>query len=473
MMTRELINLLPLWIVTAGAIGILLNEALLKEAGRIFAPYIALFFSVFALIAGTLTVVDVGSATYLLFDGTVIIDWFSATLICVSALSAVLGILFAAQYLKDERAVTGEFYALVLLGVAGMITLVVANEFLTLFVGIELVSIAGYVLAGYFRNRERSIEAGLKYFLPGVFATGFLLFGMAVIYGVGGSTFFNVIHTTLESGTASSMVVSVAAVLLLSGFAFKVAIAPFHGWAPDVYDGAAAPVSAFISTGIKAAAFAGLARIFLTVFNMPGSWIHAFAILSIVTMLIGNIGAFIQHNVKRMLAYSSVAHAGYVMIAFTAIGGARNIEIEHSIAVYMLAYTLMTGGAFGLIGFIGREGERRSDLADFAGLSFKKPWIAIIMSVFMFSLAGFPPTAGFFGKYYVFKLAVDHGFVWLAIIGVLNSFLSVYYYMRVIVYMFMQQENDDEALGRPSPLLWVGLVVSVIGLFMAGFLPIV
>jgi NADH-quinone oxidoreductase subunit N len=188
-------------------------------------------------------------------------------------------------------------------------------------------------------------------------------------------------------------------------------------------------------------------------------------------MFVGNIGALVQKSVKRMLAYSSVAHAGYVLIAFTAIKRVDAAEIQHAIAVYMLAYTLMTGGAFGLLAYFGREGEKKTDLIDLAGISFKRPWIAIIMAVFMFSLAGFPPTAGFFGKYFIFKLAVENGYVWLAIIGVLNSFLSAYYYLRVIVYMFMESQADSEPLPRPSFLLMAGLIVSVIGTFLAGFLP--
>jgi NADH-quinone oxidoreductase subunit N len=471
MMTRELIDLLPLWLVTAGAIGLLFNEAVMKEGGRHLAPYLAILFTAAALAFGVNTVIDVGSERHVLFHGSVVVDWFSATLVCISVLSALLAILFSVQYLKQERAVTGEYYALILLAVAGMITLVVAAEFLTLFVGVELVSLAGYVLAGYFRVRERSIEAALKYYLPGIFATGFLLFGIATVYGASGSTFFSEIYAKLEISSMDSMVLGLAAVLLLSGFAFKVAVAPFHAWAPDVYDGAAAPVTAFLSTGVKAAAFAGLARVFLSVFKMPGTWLEAFAILSVLTMVVGNVGALVQKSVKRMLAYSSVAHAGYVLIAFTAVKRVDASEFQHAVAVYMLAYTLMTGGAFGLLAYAGREGEKRTDLIDLAGMSFQRPWMAITMSVFMFSLAGFPPTAGFFGKYFIFKLAVENGYVWLAIAGVLNSFLSAYYYLRVVVYMFMEQQTDTESIPQPSFLLMVGLFISVAGTFLAGFLP--
>lgn len=470
MMTRELMDLLPLWIITAGAIGLLFNEAMLKERGRSLAPYLALLFSGAALLAGINTFLSVGAERYELFNGSVVVDWFSATLICISVLSVFLTILFSVDYLKQEKAVTGEYYALLCLAVAGMITIVVAAEFLTLFVGIELMSLAGYVLAGYFRVRERSIEAALKYYLPGIFATGFLLLGMAIIYGAGGSTFFKEIHEALEGQTTGAMVVGVAAVLLLAGFAFKVAIAPFHAWAPDVYDGAAAPVTAFLSTGVKAAAFAGLARIFMDVFMLPGSWLQAFAFLAVLTMVLGNIGALVQKNVKRMLAYSSVAHAGYVLVAFTALKSAEDTEIQHAIAVYMLAYTLMTGGAFGLLAYFGREGEKKTDLIDLAGMSFTRPWVALVMAVLMFSLAGFPPTAGFFGKYFAFKLAVENGYVWLAIVGVLNSFVSAYYYLRVIVYMFMEPQADA-MVAKPSFLLLCGLFISVVGTFLAGFLP--
>ncbi|MBW7857927.1 MAG: NADH-quinone oxidoreductase subunit N [Leptonema sp. (in: Bacteria)] len=390
-------------------------------------------------------------------------------------LSTVLTILFSADYLKQERAVTGEYYALLMLATAGMITLIVASEFLTLFVGLELVSLAGYVLAGYFRTRERSIEASLKYFLPGVFATGLILYGIATLFGATGSLSFQQISATLTTSQGQFYAIATAAVLILAGFSFKVAVAPFHAWAPDVYDGAAAPVSVVLSTGVKAAAFAALLRMFIEAFNFPGTWIGAFATLSVITMILGNVGAFLQKNVKRMLAYSSVAHAGYVVIAFTTVKIASADYIYHSVAVYMLAYTLMTGGAFGLLGYLGnlgQKGETRTDLADLAGLARTAPWVAVVMAVFMFSLAGFPPTAGFFGKYYVFKLAIENNYVWLAVLGVINSFLSVAFYLRVIVYMFMEPQVEKPVVSKPPVLVVSALLICVIGIFVAGFLPL-
>lgn len=472
MMTHELLDLLPLWIVTAGALGLLFNEAVLREHGRHLAPVLALIFFAGALAVGVKGVLDIGSERHVLFSGTVVVDRFAALLMCVSVLSGLIATLYSVQYLREEKAVTGEYYSLLFLATSGMITLVAAAEFLTLFVGVELVSLAGYIIAGYFRNRESAIEAALKYFLPGVFATGFLLFGIAMLYGAAGSTFFNEIQASLTLDRGAYFFKVAAGLLILSGFAFKVALAPFHAWAPDVYEGASAPATAFLSTGVKAAAFAGLARIFIEVFQVPGTWLGVFPVLAVITMLVGNLGALVQKNVKRMLAYSSVAHAGYVLVAFTAIKRATPENIEHAVAVYMLAYTLMTGGAFGLLAWMGRRGEKRTDLADLSGLSRHSPWMAIFMSIFLFSLAGFPPTAGFFGKYYVFKLAIENGFLWLAIVGVLNSFLSAYYYLRVIVHLFMEPSPGAfEPLSRPSVPLALGLIVCVIGTFVAGLLP--
>lgn len=472
MLTRELIDLLPLWIVIAGALSLLFNEILLKEPGRHFSPYLALAFSLVGFVLSLMNLFSIGGEKIVLFQGTVLVDWFANALIAVSLLSTVLTILFSSDYLRQERAVTGEYYALVMLATAGMITLIVATEFLTLFVGLELVSLAGYVLAGYFRVRERSIEASLKYFLPGVFATGLILYGIATLFGATGSTSFQEISATLTTSQGQFYAVATAAVLILAGFSFKVAVAPFHAWAPDVYDGAAAPVSVVLSTGVKAAAFAALLRMFIEAFNFPGTWIGAFAVLSIITMILGNVGAFLQKNVKRMLAYSSVAHAGYVIIAFTAVKIASADYVYHSVAVYMLAYTLMTGGAFGLLGYLGQKGETKTDLADLAGLARSAPWVAVVMAVFMFSLAGFPPTAGFFGKYYVFKLAIENNYVWLAVVGILNSFLSVYFYLRVIVYMFMEPQNERPQLMKPSLFLISALLLCVVGIFVAGFLPV-
>ncbi len=380
-----------------------------------------------------------------LFNGTVVVDYYSLTLEGVCLLSALLTCVFSASYLKQEKAVTCEYYALILLAVAGMFTLVLASDFLTFFVGLELMSLAGYVLAGYLRVRERSTEAALKYFMLGVFASGFLLYGIAVLYGASGTLHFPDLRHFLEQGHTSSLFVEMGVALLLVGLGFKVALVPFHAWAPDVYDGAPAPVSAFLSTGVKAAAFGAFTRLFAEAFGLPGNWIPLFAVLAVLTMTLGNLGALGQSSVKRMLAYSSVAHAGYLMVGLAAASLAPADELERAVAFYLLVYTLMTAGAFGWVAWAAGKGERPERvLRNIKGLGPKNPWMGITMALFMFSLAGMTPTAGFFGKYYLFKLAVDHGLTGLVIIAILNSFVSAYYYLRVVAFLYMKPEKGRE-----------------------------
>ena len=466
----ELTALLPLWIVSAGALLLLLLEATLHEEGRKVAP----------VLTGTVLVLSLGSVFHLLslngmpgalFHGTVVVDLYSLTLQGICLLSALLTYVFSASYLKRELAVTGEYYALLLLCVAGMFTLVLAADFLTFFVGLELMSLAGYVLAGYLRVRERSTEAALKYFMLGVFASGFLLYGVAVLYGASGTIHFPELRHFLEQGNYSSLWVDLGVALLLVGLGFKVALVPFHGWAPDVYDGAPAPVSALLSTGIKTAAFGALTRLFSEAFGLPGNWVPVFALLAILTMTVGNLGALAQENVKRMLAYSSVAHAGYLMVGLSAASLAPADELERAVAFYLLAYTLMTAGAFGWIAWAAGKGEASDRLEDYRGLGLKCPGVGLMMALFLFSLAGMTPTAGFFGKYYLFKLAVDHGLIGLVLIAVLNSFVSAYYYLRVAVVLFMKpREAGTDAPSQASLDMRLTLLLCGLGVLVAGFL---
>ena len=466
----ELIALLPLWIVAAGALFLLLMEVTLQEEGRKIAP----------LLAGTFLVLSLGSVFHLLslpgmpgplFNGTVVVDLYSLTLEGVCLLSALLTCVFSSGYLRREKAVTGEYYALLLLGTAGMLTLVLAAEFLTFFVGLELMSLAGYVLAGYFRVQERSTEAALKYFMLGVFASAFLLYGIAFLYGTSHTTHFSELRHFLEQGNTGSMFVQLGAALLLVGLGFKVALVPFHGWAPDVYDGAAAPVSAFLSTGLKTAAFGAFARIFTEVFGLPGSWSLGLMVLAVLTMTLGNLGALAQSSVKRMLAYSSVAHAGYLLVGLSAASLAPADEMERAVAFYLLAYTFMTAGAFGWIAWAAGAGETKTGIEDIRGLGLRQPWIGIPMAIFMFSLAGMTPTAGFFGKYFLFKLAVDHGLLGLTVVAVLNSFVSAYYYLRVAAFLYMKPLEGKQADLIPSGFgLRLTFFLCALGTLAAGFL---
>jgi NADH-quinone oxidoreductase subunit N len=261
------------------------------------------------------------------------------------------------------------------------------------------------------------------------------------------------------------------AALLLVGLGFKAALVPFHAWAPDVYDGSPAPVSAFLSTGVKAAGMGVFVRLFSEAFGMPGSWVPALAILAVLTMTLGNLGALNQVSVKRLLAYSSVAHAGYLMVGLAAASLSPADEVERAAAFYLLAYTLMTAGAFGWLSWASGPGEKKASFEDLRGLGLRKPWMGLGMAVFMFSLAGMTPTAGFFGKYYLFKLAVEHGLVWLALVAVLNSFVSAYYYLKVVVYLYMKSTPERETLQFNATLgLKAALFLCAVGSVVAGFL---
>ncbi|HVZ80170.1 MAG TPA: NADH-quinone oxidoreductase subunit N [bacterium] len=460
--------LLPLWIVSGGALGLLLLEVLGGEEGRKAMPLACGTLLVLSLwdILAQLTRPMAGA----LFQGTVVVDLYSLTLMGICTLSTLLACVFSASYLVREKAVTGEFYALLLLALAGMFTLILAADFLTFFVGIEFMSLAGYILAGYLRVKEGSTEAALKYFLLGVFASGFLLYGIAVLYGASGMTHFPDLRHFMDQGGASSPWTYLGVAFLLVGLGFKTGLVPFHGWAPDVYDGSPAPVSAFLSTGIKAAAFGAMARLFTEAFGLPGPWIGAFAVLAVLTMTWGNLGALAQSSVKRMLGFSSVAHAGYLMVGLSVAAVAPANEIERGVAFYLLAYTLMTGGAFGWLAWASGKGEKEVAFNDLRGLGFRDPILGLVMAFFMFSLAGMTPTAGFFGKYFLFKTAVDHGMTGLVILGVLNSFLSAYYYLKVVGVLYTRTgEGKEGAL----PVTWglrLSLVLCGLGVLVAGLL---
>ncbi len=472
----EFSALLPLWITVAGVLCLLLLEAFLKEEGRKATPVLTGAFLLLAL-ASAFRLLALHGMPGSLFHGAVVVDLYSVTLQAICLLSAFLTCVFSAAYLRREKAVTGEYYALILLAAAGMVTLVAAAEFLTLFVGLELMSLAAYVLAGYFRVKERSTEAALKYFLLGVFSSAFLLYGIAVLYGVSGTTHFSDLRLFLEKGNTllagpqtNSVFVQLGAILLLVGLGFKVALVPFHGWAPDVYDGAPAPVSAFLSTGVKAAGFGIFTRLFTEVFGLPGTWSLALGFLAVLTMTLGNLGALAQTSLKRMIAYSSVAHAGYLAVGLAAASGAPADQVERAVAFYLLAYTLMTAGVFGWIAWVSGPGEAKTQIEDIRGLGWTHPWMGVVLGVLMFSLAGMTPTAGFFGKYYLFKLAVDQGMIALAVLAVFNSFVSAYYYLKVVATLYTKPEGAPAVLLPSSFALYLTFFLCAAGVLVAGFL---
>jgi NADH-quinone oxidoreductase subunit N len=383
--------------------------------------------------------------------------------------AAALTILSSMQYVRAARIHEGEFYGLVLFATFGMILMAAANDLMVFFLALETMSVAVYVLTSIERNSGRSAEAGMKYFLMGAFATGFLLYGIALIYGATGTTNLNHISAYLVEPMADLPAYLVAgALLLLAGFAFKVGAVPFHFWIPDVYEGAPTPVTGLMAVGVKAAAFAAWARIILHKLSpLDADWVFSVAVLAIATMTLGNLLAISQSSVKRMLAYSSIAHAGYLLIGI-AVGEEWG---GMPLLFYLLAYAAMTAGAFAVVTAL-RDGETpRENYSDFAGLGFKRPFLALAMTLFMLSLAGFPPLAGFTGKFYVFRAAVLSGNTVLAVIGVLNSLLSVVYYLRVVVAMYMEEGGAAGKSFRQSPALYIAVALAVAGTLYLGVLP--
>ena len=398
------------------------------------------------------------------FSGLVAADPFSIFFSHLVGLVAVLVILGAAPYLERERLADAEFYALVLFATAGMGVLASAQELLTAFIGLEMSSISSYVLAGYRRDTLKSGESSMKYFLLGSFATAFFLYGIALVYGASGTT------NLLKMGDAdlNSTVLKLGLALILIGLGFKVAAAPFQIWTPDVYEGAPTPVTALFSAGPKAATFALLLRIFADVPAATQFWFYAFWILAALTMFAGNLGALLQTNVKRMLAYSSIAHAGYILVAFAAVTNlSRDPDIGASpayaaILFYLVTYALVKIGAFTIVSQFGGAGEKHLQLDDFAGLGERQPWVAAMLSLFLLSLLGLPVTAGFFGKFYIIKAAVDARLIWLAVIVAINTIIGAYYYIRVIVVMYMREPSAETAAAAPVPFpLSVNVVVAI------------
>src|SRR5246127_5659443 len=375
------------------------------------------------------------------FFGLIQFDTYSLFFHWLVGLVAFLVILAADSYLERENLAPAEFYALILFATAGMGVLAGAQELLTAFIGLEMSSISSYVLAGYRRDSLKASESAMKYFLLGSFATAFFLYGIALVYGVTGTT--NLLHMDAVDPTSNLLKLGLA--LILIGLGFKVAVAPFQIWTPDVYEGAPTPVTAVFSAGPKAAAFALLLRIFATVPAATHFWLWAFWVLAVLTMFAGNLGALVQTNVKRMLAYSSIAHAGYILVAFAAVtylagnSDAGAAPAYAAILFYLLSYALVKLGAFTIVSQLGGAGEKHLSMDDYAGLGQRQPVAAAVLSLFLLSLLGLPVTAGFFGKFYIFKAAVNSHLIWLAVLMAINSVIGAYYYLRLIVVMYMRE----------------------------------
>jgi NADH-quinone oxidoreductase subunit N len=459
------IPLLPAAQVLVTALVVMLLDLFLKEKEKGLLAWISLLG--LALCSGE--AVFLWGSQEGAFGDTFYLDNFALFFTQIFLGATALTILSSIHYIKAVKIHEGEFYAMVLFATFGMILMAAGNDLMVFFLGLETMSIAVYVLTGIQRNSSRSAEAAMKYFLNGAFATGFLLYGIALIYGATGSTNLNEIAAHLIEPAADWPYYLVGgALLLLTGFAFKVGAVPFHFWVPDVYEGAPTPVTGLMSVGVKAAAFAAWGRIVLHKLSpLDADWVFPVAVLAVATMTLGNLLAIAQSSVKRMLAYSSIAHAGYLLIGIAAGEEWGGMPL----LFYLLAYGCMTAGAFAVVTALNEGETARENYSDFAGLGFKRPFLALTMALFMLSLAGFPPLAGFTGKFYIFRSAVLSGHTLLAIIGVLNSLLSVVYYLRVIVAMYMEEGGAPGKSFTQSPYLYTAVGLAMVGTLYLGILP--
>ncbi len=401
------------------------------------------------------------------FGGTFLLDGFAVYFKLAFYIACGLSILLSMKYLDIEELHRGEYYALMLFATTGMMLMASAGDLLTLYLGLELMALSIYILAGFMRHEGRSNEAGMKYLLLGAFSSGIMLYGMSLLYGIAGTTNLNGILAFLHGADLGNPALFLGVVMLIVSFGFKVAAVPFHMWVPDVYEGAPTSVTAFMSAGPKIAGFAVLLRVFVhTLAPLRGDTTAILAGIAVLTMAVGNIMALGQTNIKRMLAYSSIAHAGYAMVGLAAGGP----EGAASVMLYVLIYAVMNMGAFGVVIMLRRSGARGEEIADYAGLAKTNKAAAFLMLIFMFSLTGIPPMAGFMGKFYIFKSAVQAHMVWLAVVGVIFSAISAYFYLRVIMVMYMQEPKEEFHLVR-SPALALALAFSVTAVIWIGVYP--
>lgn len=453
---NDISSTLPELALVAAALVLLILEVL-KEPPRARFAWVALAGIAAALVLGFAFPVE-GQ----FYNGMISVDRFSCFFDVIFLIIAAATMLIAVPYLRKTLEERGEYYALLLFATVGMMFMTKAHDLTILFLGLELLSIPLYILVGFYRHRVRSNEAGLKYLLLGAFSTGFFLFGIALLYGSTGATHYDAIRQSILSGEHLSPAITLAGFgLLVVGFAFKVALVPFHMYAPDVYEGAPTSITAFLSTGPKVAGFAAFLKIIVVSFAVTTQhWWGVVWVLAVLTMTVGNITAIMQDNLKRMLAFSSVAHAGYLAVAVLV-----GTDGTFGMLYYVVVYAAATLGAFGVVALIEGEEESGLDINSYRGLARRNPYLAAVFALAMVSLAGFPPTAGFLGKYFVFSAAVDEGYIWLVVIAVLNSLISVYYYLRPVVAMYMQEPADEKPvlLPRIAAPVFLLLVLVVLG----------
>ena len=464
----DLRPLLPMLVLAATAAIVIVLDLLPPRERKDHLGFVSALGVVLTLVMTYWMTFAIGGGELRGFRGMVVLDPFALFFNIVIGYATGLVILLSMDYIRREGQEAGEFYILVLLSALGMMLMASAGDLIIVFLGLETMSIALYVLTGFFRHRLEAGEASLKYFLMGAFASAFFLYGIALIFGATGSTNLDRIANAVAAGAGRDPMLAIGFGLLLVGFGFKISAVPFHMWAPDAYEGAPTSITAFIATGSKAAAFASLLRVLLTALRgAPLDWPMLMWGMAAITMTVGNVVALAQQNLKRMLAYSSIAHVGYMLVGVVAGGSLGN----GAVLFYLLVYTFTTAGAFGAILLLERNGREAVQLADYGGLATRHPVLAVALSVFLLSLIGVPPTAGFVGKFYLFGAAVKSGYVWLAVIGVLNSAVAAYYYLRLIVFMYMREPEGAPTVMAPSFSGALALVVALWGVVQLGVAP--
>jgi NADH-quinone oxidoreductase subunit N len=459
----------PSLVLFAGAMFLILFEAIVRPQNQGSLRLLAMLLTGVAML---LTVGLWGRADQAqeLFYGMLRFDHYGLGFQGVGLLAGFFALLVSHEYLEALEIRVGEYYALVLFGLFGMNLMALANDLMMVFISIEVMSLSMYILCAIKRSDPRSVESGFKYFILGAFASGLLLYGIALLYGASGSTSLPALAHTLAAGSPGPLVM-VGGALVLAGFGFKVGAVPFHMYVPDVYQGAPTAVTSLMSTGVKAASFAALGRIILGYMGAgAGNWEGALWFMAAATMLIGNLGALVQNDLKRILAYSSIAHAGYMLMTLAAVGGegAAGREALGGLLFYALTYTIMSAGTFAILTLLVKDGSDDTDISRLSGLGHSNPWLAAGMSICLLSLAGIPPTMGFVGKFYLFAATVQSGYTGLAIVGALSAAVGVYYYLRPMVYMYMRE-------GHPHihPNIWVSgsVIIACVLMFALGIAP--
>ncbi|MCC7162647.1 MAG: NADH-quinone oxidoreductase subunit N [Anaerolineae bacterium] len=461
----NLIPLLPAIIPALTAMVVMLADVLLPGKNKSWLAVVALA----GLAIAALQTFSLYGTDATAFNESITTGPLAVGVCLVVLMAAFITVLLSIDYLNARNLDSGEYLALLLGATSGMLLMALANDLIVIFLGLELFSLPLYVLCAFWRTNNLSLEAGIKYFLLGSFSSAFFLYGIALIYGATASTNLSAIATTANAATNPLFIMGVA--LLLVGFGFKVGLVPFQWWMPDVYEGAPTPITGFMSVATKAAAFAALFRTFLVAIP-PGTldWQFVMALLAVVTMTVGNIAALTQTNIKRMLAYSSIAHAGYILIALVA-GGEAGAEAA---LFYLAAYAVMNLAAFGAVLALGHGERERLTMSELAGAAQVKPWAAAALAISLLSLSGFPPFAGFVAKFFVFGTAVNSGYTWLAVVGALNSLVSVYYYLGPVIRMYMSPPAEDwkqEAVSRIPAALAFAVIVAVVLTVGMGFFP--